>query len=101
MPDAEDSNIFFDSENAWLAFRPDKHDENHWRVIYRDTEGLDEAEYIARAPQKFSEFLIGHPTSEQFEIIRIRAYKIHQRLVDSMRKGRFVLAGDAAHLCCP
>jgi 2-polyprenyl-6-methoxyphenol hydroxylase-like FAD-dependent oxidoreductase len=70
-------------------------------VWKRNTEGLDEAEYIARAPQKFSEFLIGHPTSEQYEITRIRAYKIHQRLMHSMRKWRFVLAGDAAHLCCP
>ncbi|KAJ3519628.1 hypothetical protein NM208_g14052 [Fusarium decemcellulare] len=101
FPDAEDSNVFLDSENAWLMFRPSKQDDLHWRIIYRDVDGLDETEYISRAPGKLQGLLPGRPSLAQIDIMRVRSYKIHQRLVETMRKGRFLLAGDAAHLCCP
>lgn len=90
-----------DPENAWIAFHPSKKDERRWRIIYRDIDGLDEEELIKRASTKFEELIPGRPKSDQYEIIGIRAYKIHQRLVEKMRLGRFMLAGDAAHLCCP
>lgn len=31
----------------------------------------------------------------------ISPYKVHQRRANQFRKGRFVLAGDAAHICNP
>ncbi|MPZ28185.1 MAG: NAD(P)-binding protein [Micromonosporaceae bacterium] len=37
----------------------------------------------------------GHPVGE------IRPYRVHQRLADTFRAGRVVLAGDAAHLNSP
>lgn len=35
----------------------------------------------------------------QYEVKRRAIYNIHQRLVTTMRRGRCLLAGDAAHLC--
>lgn len=96
LPETVDSNLFLHPENAWLAFRPDT-EPNHWRVISR-FEGSPEGPELHKALEKL---LPGHPSPEQYNITRARTYQIHQRIVDSMRVGRVVLASDAAHLCCP
>lgn len=101
LPDAEDSNIFMHEENAWLAFRPKKNDTNYWRIIYRDADDLTDEEYVQRAAEKLKELLPGHPTQEMYKALQVRPYRVHQRVVDKMRQGRFILAGDAAHLCSP
>ena len=36
-----------------------------------------------------------------YEVLEIRPYRIHRRLAESYRRGRIVLAGDAAHLNSP
>ncbi len=36
-----------------------------------------------------------------YEVREKRNYKIHQRIVPDYRKGRIVLAGDAAHVTPP
>ena len=41
------------------------------------------------------------PGAGPFEIFTARLYRIHRRLVDRMRIGRILLAGDAAHLNSP
>jgi len=41
------------------------------------------------------------PNSEPYEIIDVRPYRVHQRIVDNYRVGRIALAGDAAHLNSP
>ncbi len=41
------------------------------------------------------------PRDVPYEIREQRNYVIHQRIVDNYRKGRIVLAGDAAHLTPP
>jgi 2-polyprenyl-6-methoxyphenol hydroxylase-like FAD-dependent oxidoreductase len=48
-------------------------------------------------PNYYEEVMVG-PRPLQVEITRSTAYRIHQRLVPTMRRGRCVLAGDAAHL---
>lgn len=39
------------------------------------------------------------PRPLQFKITNRTVYRIHQRLASTMRRGRCLLAGDAAHLC--
>jgi 2-polyprenyl-6-methoxyphenol hydroxylase-like FAD-dependent oxidoreductase len=34
-------------------------------------------------------------------LVSISPYKIHQRRANRFREGRFLLAGDAAHICNP
>lgn len=41
------------------------------------------------------------PRDEAYEVLEIRAYRIHMRIVDDYRAGRVLLAGDAAHVNSP
>jgi len=42
-----------------------------------------------------------HPKGTPYEVPDLRPYRIHQRIVESYRAGRLLLAGDAAHLNSP
>ena len=41
------------------------------------------------------------PRSEPYNIVEIRPYRIHRRLIDNYRAGSVVFAGDSAHLTSP
>ncbi len=72
-----------------------------WRVSYGELPGLSAEELLSRQPMKFKTMLPGHPGPGDYKIASISPYKIHQRLAEKMRVGRFLLAADAAHLCNP
>ena len=72
-----------------------------WRVTYGEIPGLSHEELLQRQPAKFQQFLPGHPKPDEYKIVNISPYKVHQRLAERMRVGRFLLAADAAHLCNP
>jgi 2-polyprenyl-6-methoxyphenol hydroxylase-like FAD-dependent oxidoreductase len=84
---------------ARLTRNPDN--SGWWRVSYGEISGLTREELIARQPMKYEKMLPGHPKPGEYELAAINPYKIHQRIVDKMRVGRFCLAADAAHLCNP
>ena len=42
-----------------------------------------------------------HPKGTPYDVPDLRPYRIHQRIVESYRNGRLLLAGDAAHLNSP
>jgi 2-polyprenyl-6-methoxyphenol hydroxylase-like FAD-dependent oxidoreductase len=42
-----------------------------------------------------------HPRGEAYNVLDLRPYRIHQRIVTDYRQGRLLLAGDAAHLNSP
>jgi 3-(3-hydroxy-phenyl)propionate hydroxylase len=42
-----------------------------------------------------------HPKGTPYDVPDLRPYRIHQRIVESYRTGRLLLAGDAAHLNSP
>jgi 2-polyprenyl-6-methoxyphenol hydroxylase-like FAD-dependent oxidoreductase len=50
---------------------------------------------------KFKAMFPGHPDPDGYNLAAISPYKIHQRLVEKMAMGRFLLAADAAHICNP
>ena len=71
-----------------------------WRCsLYPDgDESIEQAtqpESIARKLQEIA------PSDRPHVVDEIRLYRIHMRIVDDYRKGRIVLAGDAAHLNSP
>jgi hypothetical protein len=72
-----------------------------WRVTYGEPNGFTRDELIARQPSKFETMLPGNPKPSDYTLANISPYKVHQRLAESMRVGRFLLAADAAHLCNP
>ena len=75
--------------------------DNLYRITYGEIPGLTLDQMKERQPWKFKEFLPGHPDPDQYKIVNFSPYKIHQRLAEKMRVGRFCLAADAAHLCNP
>ena len=72
-----------------------------WRVSYGEKPGLSREELIARQPMKYEIMLPGHPKPDQYKVVNVSPYKIHQRLAEKMRVGRYLLVADAAHLCNP
>ncbi|EKG09709.1 Monooxygenase FAD-binding protein [Macrophomina phaseolina MS6] len=94
-----DSNFIVHPEDYYMAAKISK--DGMYRVTYGDIAGLTHEELLARQPMKFEKMLPGNPKPDQYKIVNISPYKIHQRIADSMRVGRFLLAADAAHLCNP
>lgn len=72
-----------------------------WRVTYGDEWGLSNEEYLKRQPMRYEKILPGNPKPGDYRLANASPYKLHQRCVDKMRVGRFLLAADAAHLCNP
>jgi 3-(3-hydroxy-phenyl)propionate hydroxylase len=71
-----------------------------WRTVYPTNPTLSDAELMSDAAvqarlQKF------FPSSEPYEIVHRNLYVTHQRVAGTFRKGRVLLAGDAAHLNNP
>lgn len=71
------------------------------RVTYGEDGNLTREEMLARQPENYKAILPGKPSPSEYEIVNFSPYRIHQRLAERMRSGRFLLAADAAHLCNP
>ncbi|KKY14274.1 putative monooxygenase fad-binding protein [Diplodia seriata] len=95
----EDSNFIVHPEDYYMAARISK--DGMWRITYGDTAGLSREELLARQPAKFEKMLPGNPKPDQYNVVSISPYRIHQRMAEKMRVGRFLLAADAAHLVNP
>lgn len=72
-----------------------------WRVTYGDIDGLTNEEYEERRKVAFEKLLPGHPKPGQYQIMHTDHFRTHNRCVDTMRVGRILLAGDAAHVNNP
>ncbi|KAG2026535.1 hypothetical protein GB937_001315 [Aspergillus fischeri] len=94
-----DSNFIIHPEHWYMAARISN--DGLWRVTYGEVGGLTFDELKARQPAKFKAILPGNPGPEAYKIVNFSPYKVHQRLAQRMRVGRFLLAADAAHLCNP
>lgn len=92
------SNMYVDSEIGCIVAQitPD----GLWRCTYQESLELDEDTVADRMGAHF-ERLLGAQDAARVEVVDYRPYRMHQRLATSMRRGRIVLAGDAAHLTNP
>jgi 3-(3-hydroxy-phenyl)propionate hydroxylase len=72
----------------------------YWRVVIpTDTETPEE---VIAAPDRVQAWLQAfEPRDEPYEILYSSFYRVHQRVAQSFRDGRVILAGDAAHLNNP
>ncbi|KAL2786627.1 hypothetical protein BJX66DRAFT_346676 [Aspergillus keveii] len=95
----EDSNFIVHPQDWYMAAKISK--DNLWRVTYGDVPGLTNEEYVERLPARYRDILPGQPEPSAYKVTNVGPYKMHQRLAKSLRVGRFLLAGDAAHLCNP
>ena len=71
-----------------------------WRVSYGEKAGLTHDQIRDRLPWKFSTMFPGD-TPPDYKLDLMSPYRLNQRCASTFRKGRVVLAGDAAHLCNP
>ncbi len=71
-----------------------------WRVVFptRNEESDDEALSDAGAQRRLQRFF---PKPTPYEIVHRNLYKAHQRVAATFRRGRVLLAGDAAHVNNP
>jgi 3-(3-hydroxy-phenyl)propionate hydroxylase len=71
-----------------------------WRVVFPTPPEatVDELLDFAAAQQRLQGFI---PESKQHSIIHTNLYTVHQRVAETYRRGRVLLAGDAAHVNNP
>ncbi len=69
-----------------------------WRCTYCEDASLPEAGILERMPAYFKAAL---PGEKSYELVQYSPYRMHQRCAGSMRVGRALLAGDAAHVTNP
>jgi 3-(3-hydroxy-phenyl)propionate hydroxylase len=69
-----------------------------WRVTYAEHPDTPLEQMGDRIPQWYEKLL---PGDEGYELDAYRPYRMHQRAASTMRAGRVVLAGDAAHATNP
>lgn len=71
-----------------------------WRVsIYPREDRSVEAQMTPEAIEAALQEIVPSPTP--YEVMELRPYRVHQRIVPCYRAGRVALAGDAAHLNSP
>ena len=71
-----------------------------WRVVLpadvdADPDALLDNDAIEAGLQRF------HPADRPYEVVSKSLYTVHQRVADTFRVGRVLLAGDAAHVNSP
>ena len=71
-----------------------------WRVVLpadvdADPDSLLDDDVIEAGLQRF------HPIGEPYEVVSKSLYTVHQRVAETFRAGRVLLAGDAAHVNSP
>jgi len=69
-----------------------------WRCTFMEDAALPEETYLERIPDAYEHLL---PGEGGYELVQSSPYKMHQRCADTFRRGRVVLAGDAAHVTNP
>ncbi len=69
-----------------------------WRVTFMEDVNLPLESVRERIHHFYDAYV---PGIEDYELVQFSPYRMHQRCVDTMRVGRVVLAGDAAHITNP
>ncbi|WP_325948300.1 FAD-dependent oxidoreductase [Pseudomonas putida] len=72
-----------------------------WRVCYEENSSLSDVEIRHRMPERLQRLLPGAPTADQYRVEQLDLFQVSQRCVKDLRRGRVVLAGDAAHVSNP
>ncbi|AET95548.1 hypothetical protein BSFA1_81620 (plasmid) [Burkholderia sp. SFA1] len=72
-----------------------------WRVCYGEDPSISMEEVCRRMPERFKKLLPGAPNPDQYRVHHINPYRVHQRCASEFRRGRVLLAGDAAHITNP
>jgi 2-polyprenyl-6-methoxyphenol hydroxylase-like FAD-dependent oxidoreductase len=92
MPGIAAVNYVFDPDEWLVLLRtPD-----HWRVLFPTPDGTPDDTELARLPGRLRELV-----DKEWAVAHASIYRVHQRIATSFRRGRVLLAGDAAHVNNP
>jgi 2-polyprenyl-6-methoxyphenol hydroxylase-like FAD-dependent oxidoreductase len=69
-----------------------------WRLTYQEDASQPIETFMDRLPERYAHFI---PPGTPYEIKAANPYVIHQRAATSLRQGRILLTGDAAHVTNP
>ena len=96
MPDICQMNFFSDPDEWCVLF----HVPGYWRINFPIASGESDDEALSddKIRQRLENFC---PASSAGEIVHRNAWRLHQRVASDFRRGRVVLAGDAAHINSP
>lgn len=96
------SRTYFSDPEEWanLFKVPGEDGKGWWRVVFptRQDESDESALADAGVQQRLMRFF---PKAAPYDIVHRNLYKVHQRVAATFRKGRVLLAGDAAHVNNP
>ena len=67
-----------------------------WRVAFAEDAGMPADTLAERLPERLARLIPG-----PYRLEEMSPFRVHQRVVDSMRVGRVLFAGDAAHANSP
>lgn len=73
-------------------------EDNIWRYTFREQGNLSDEGLEQRIHDHFA---VGMPGHVDYELVQFQPYRMHQRAAESFRRGRVLLAGDAAHVTNP
>jgi 3-(3-hydroxy-phenyl)propionate hydroxylase/6-hydroxy-3-succinoylpyridine 3-monooxygenase len=90
------SNMVVDTVMGGIIARID--DDDLWRITYHEDSSLPAETIPARIAEFYARLL---PAGAEYELVQFSPYTMHQRAASSFRKGRLLLAGDAAHITSP
>jgi len=90
------SNMLIDPQHGAIIAKIDN--AGLWRVTYSEDAALPEATVADRMPEFFKTIL---PPGTPWELAQFSPYRMHQRAAPTLRTGRVLLAGDAAHATNP
>jgi 3-(3-hydroxy-phenyl)propionate hydroxylase/6-hydroxy-3-succinoylpyridine 3-monooxygenase len=85
-------------DEQWGAVIVKINEQGLWRCTYMEDASLPERDFLDRLPAAYESLLVGEGG---YTLDRAAPYKMHQRCAETFRKGRVVLAGDAAHVTNP
>ena len=72
-------------------------DPHFWRITFMEDPMLP----VDDLPRRIEKKMVNHIPVDDYEVNAYAPYQMHQRVVDRMREGRILLAGDSAHVTNP
>ncbi len=69
-----------------------------WRVTYQEDAALPAESFMERLPERYAHII---PAGASYTIDSASPYSLNQRAASTLREGRVLLAGDAAHVTNP